>query len=171
MNLITAGVTSAILVAGAAGSVTAYRAKAAPTGEVVPVSSKPAEPQAVVQWAPCEEPSKLVDDVCVTDVVRTVMRPAPPASRPATSGYSGGYAAQPPAGAARAVAAYEGRRVEREDFEEHENEGFEEHENEGFEDHENEDSEDHENEDSEDHGNEDSEDHGNEDSEDHGNED
>jgi len=85
MNLISAGVTSAILAAGLAGSVAAYRGQAARAGEVVPV--KFSEPAAVVKWAPCQAPSQLEDGVCVTDVVRTVVRPAPPAPPPTTSTY------------------------------------------------------------------------------------
>jgi hypothetical protein len=94
MNLISAGITSAILAAGVVGSVAAYRNQAAPASEVVPV--RPAAQRTVVQWAPCQPPSRLENGVCVTDVVRTVVRPAPDSS-PTTSTSATGNEIQQPA--------------------------------------------------------------------------
>lgn len=89
MNLISAGLTSAILAAGLAGSVAAYRGQATRASEVV-VPVRASEPRTVVQWAPCQAPSRLENGVCVTDVVRTVVRPAPSAAGPTTSTSSAG---------------------------------------------------------------------------------
>jgi len=86
MKLIYAGMTSAVVAAGLVGSVAAYRSQTEPVSKAVSVQH--AKPEAVVQWAPCKEPSKLEDGVCITDVVRTVMRPAPPVSAPAAPSYS-----------------------------------------------------------------------------------
>jgi hypothetical protein len=82
MKLITAGVTSAVLVAGLAGSVAAYRSQ---TGGLEPEprpvaqqsdASLEAEPQQPeVRWAPCPDGSRLERGACVTDVLRTVVVP------------------------------------------------------------------------------------------------
>lgn len=84
MNLISAGLTLAILGAGVAGSVQTYRAKAEPAAKLV-AATRPAKPRTVVQWAPCRPPSRLENATCVTEVVRTVVRPAPAQSSAATS--------------------------------------------------------------------------------------
>lgn len=86
MKLIYAGVTSAVIAAGLVGSVAAYRSQTEPVTKTVSVQQP--KPRAVVQWAPCKAPSKLEDGVCITDEVRTVMRPAPPVSAPAAPSYS-----------------------------------------------------------------------------------
>ena len=88
MKLITAGLTSVILAAGGAGSVQAYRVTAEPAEEVVSATPPRAKQRTVVQWAPCEAPSRLDNGTCVTDVVRTVVRPAPPAESPEAPDYS-----------------------------------------------------------------------------------
>jgi hypothetical protein len=79
MNLITAGLTTVILAAGVAGSVQGYRVKAEAAGEAVSASAPTPKPRTIVQWEPCKPPSRLENDTCVTDVVRTVVRPAPAA--------------------------------------------------------------------------------------------
>lgn len=88
MKLHLAGVMSAALVTGLAGSVAAYRAQVAedvsvaePT--VVSSSSQPTEHRTRFRWAPCPQGSQLEAGVCVTDVVRTVVVPAAPVSVPA----------------------------------------------------------------------------------------
>jgi hypothetical protein len=93
MKLITAGVTSAVLVAGLAGSVAAYRSQ---TGGLEPEprpvaeqsdASLEAEPQQPeVRWAPCPGASRLERGACVTDVVRTVVVPGADRSREDESG-------------------------------------------------------------------------------------
>ena len=89
MKIITAGFTSALLAVGVAGSVAAYRTQAA-TPDVSPASQEtaevstattPAKPK--VRWAPCPEGSSLEKGTCVTDVVHTIVLPAPsPTAQP-----------------------------------------------------------------------------------------
>lgn len=91
---ISALLMSAALVAGVFGATTAYRSAAAtgsPTGPVTASAAiaKAHAPQVVrpgtrFRWAPCPDGSQLEGRVCVTDVVRTVVIPAPAA--PATTG-------------------------------------------------------------------------------------
>lgn len=96
-----AGALSLVIVAtgavGLVGAVTAYRlALGDPDDErhrqtgvpsVAPAAATdtptPAAPK--TRWAPCEPPAELEDGVCVTEVVRTVVVPAPSsaAARPA----------------------------------------------------------------------------------------
>jgi hypothetical protein len=101
MKIISAGVLSAILVAGVAGSFAAYRSQTAQDVSVErPAAvSAPAAPvaQAVhpgtkFRWAPCPKGSTLVRRACVTDVVRTVVVPAAPVyvAAASTSSSSGG---------------------------------------------------------------------------------
>ncbi len=90
MKTLTAGVTSAMLAVGIAGSVAAYRTQAA-TGDVTrpaaQETSQDASPATTprggkpeVEWAPCAEGSILEKGACVTDVVHTVVLPAPASS-------------------------------------------------------------------------------------------
>ena len=72
MKLITTGLLSAILVAGLAGSVAAYRSQ---TGQDVSVEQPSAgqsplpltaeTPRPRIRWAPCDEGSRLEKGVCV----------------------------------------------------------------------------------------------------------
>jgi len=99
MKLITAGVTSAILVVGLAGSVAAYRTQ---VGEAEPVArptavrsvqKSPSEQPSTVRWAPCPDRARLERGVCVTDVVRTVVVPhSAPAQVPSPGPWAAGAA-------------------------------------------------------------------------------
>ena len=94
MKIITAGVTSALLAAGVAGSVAAYRTQAAPADLVNRPAAREATVSATrtaqdrarpqVRWAPCPLGSTLEKGTCVTHVVRTVVLPVPSLS-PATA--------------------------------------------------------------------------------------
>jgi hypothetical protein len=98
MKILTAGVLSAILVAGIAGAFAGYRSQTnqdLPSQRPVAVAAthvaKAAHHQRPrVRWAPCRKGSKLEGRVCVTDVVKTVVVPAAPVyvTAPATSGGS-----------------------------------------------------------------------------------
>lgn len=107
MKIISAGLLSAILVAGVAGSFAAYRSQTA-QDVTVQSSAAAAAPAPVAQavhpgtkfrWAPCPKGSRLVHRACVTDVVKTVVVPAAPVYVAAAStsssgggGRSSGYA-------------------------------------------------------------------------------
>ncbi|GAA3802607.1 hypothetical protein [Nocardioides panacisoli] len=92
MKLITTGLASVLLAAGVAGSVAAYRSQSVqdvsvPTVRTThaadPAASVAAEPrQHRTRWAPCPKGSKLEKGTCVTDVVHTVVVPAPAAPAP-----------------------------------------------------------------------------------------
>ena len=120
MKRLSVGILSAAALAGLAGSTVAYGWGSSSAGTTAAVSSsRSAErPHAQVvrpgthfRWAPCVAPAHLEHGVCVTDVVRTVVVPAPaapaaatpaaPAAPPATSqdatGAAGPAATQEPA--------------------------------------------------------------------------
>ena len=99
MKIITAGVTSAMLAAGVAGSVAAYRTQAAsadvtrPAAEVTSGDSAGRTPRTAgdpdpspVRWAPCPAGSTLEEGTCVTEVVHTVvLAPASPTTAALTT--------------------------------------------------------------------------------------
>ena len=93
MKRLSVGILSAAALAGLAGSTVAYGWGSAGAGTPAPLSSsRSAErPHAQVvrpgthfRWAPCVAPAHLEHGVCVTDVVRTVVVPAPAAPAAAT---------------------------------------------------------------------------------------
>ncbi len=88
MKIITAGVTSAMLAVGVAGSVAAYRTQAGAAEFIRPVVEKTsatapgtagdeARQRPHVRWADCPKGSTLEKGTCVTEVFRTVVLPAP----------------------------------------------------------------------------------------------
>lgn len=88
MKFISAGILSAALATGLGGAVLTYQLASGDTpGEDLTTSSAaapPAKAQVVApgtrfRWAPCPAGSQLEAGVCVTDVVRTVVIPAPAA--------------------------------------------------------------------------------------------
>ncbi len=124
MRRISAWILALAVVAGAAGSAVAYAhtspglppagTPAAATGAVRQQpdrAPRPARPVTKVRWAPCPANAHLEHRVCVVDVVRTVVLPAPPAPQaapaaPAAPGTSSTTAASraAPATAARTAA-------------------------------------------------------------------
>lgn len=86
MKILTAGVLSAILVAGIAGAFAGYRsqtnqelASQRPAAvAAAPVSKAAHHQRPRVRWAPCPKGSRLHGRACVTDVVKTVVVPAAP---------------------------------------------------------------------------------------------
>ena len=93
MKRLSVGILSAAALAGLAGSTVAYGWGSSSAGTTAAVSSsRSAErPHAQVvrpgthfRWAPCVAPAHLEHGVCVTDVVRTVVVPAPAAPAAAT---------------------------------------------------------------------------------------
>ncbi|MBS2938440.1 hypothetical protein KDN32_11865 [Nocardioides sp. J2M5] len=92
MKILTAGVVSALLAAGTAGSVAAYRSQAGvdvvtrPAAQETPgaPATTDAQPRQRVRWAPCPAGSVLERGTCVTDVVRTVVLPSTPQPAPAS---------------------------------------------------------------------------------------
>ena len=91
------GIVSVFLAIGLAGSAAAYRAASVDTGDTrpkaaaaAPRAKAPAQvvrPGSRFRWAPCAAGAHLEHGVCVTEVVRTVVVPAPPA--PALPGQPG----------------------------------------------------------------------------------
>ena len=89
MNRLSAGILSAAALAGLGGSTVAYAWASA--GNDAPAVARPAVQdrarpaaqhaprKAPVRWAPCVPPARLEQGVCVTDVVHTVVVPAPAA--------------------------------------------------------------------------------------------
>lgn len=92
MKTLTAGVVSALLAAGTAGSVAAYRSQAGvdvvtrPAAQETPEAPVTAhgQPRQRMRWAPCPAGSVLERGTCVTDVVRTVVLPSTPQPAPAS---------------------------------------------------------------------------------------
>ena len=90
MKRLSAGILSAAALAGLAGSTAAY---AWSSGADTPPTMSPQRPAehphapvvrsgAPIRWAPCVAPAHLEQGVCVTDVVRTVVVPAPTPATP-----------------------------------------------------------------------------------------
>ncbi|GAA2146835.1 hypothetical protein GCM10009844_23440 [Nocardioides koreensis] len=88
MKRLSAGILSAAALAGLAGSTVAYGWGSSGAGSPAPVSSprsterphaQVVRPGSAFRWAPCRPPAHLEHGVCVTDVVRTVVVPAPAA--------------------------------------------------------------------------------------------
>lgn len=117
MKRLSVGILSAAALAGLAGSTVAYgwgsssagtTAAVTPSGSAQRPHAQVVRPGTHFRWAPCVAPAHLEHGVCVTDVVRTVVVPAPaaatpaaPAAPPATSqgatGAAGPAATQEPA--------------------------------------------------------------------------
>jgi len=75
MHLLNAAVAVASALAGTVGATVAYGAlNTAPVGHTEPIL----EPVTLTHYLPCEPPSKLKDGVCVTKVVKTVVKTAEP---------------------------------------------------------------------------------------------
>ena len=75
MHLLNAAVAVASALAGTVGAAAAYGAlNTTPVGHSEPV----AEPVMLTHYLPCEPPSRLTDGVCVTTVVRTVVKTPKP---------------------------------------------------------------------------------------------
>ena len=75
MRLLNAAVAVASALAGTVGATAAYGAlNTAPVGHTEPML----EPVTLTHYLPCEPPSKLKDGVCVTKVVKTVVKTAEP---------------------------------------------------------------------------------------------
>ncbi|HEY3545887.1 MAG TPA: hypothetical protein VGK17_07315 [Propionicimonas sp.] len=75
MRLLNAAVAVASALAGTVGATAAYGAlNTAPVGHTEPML----EPVTLTHYLPCEPPSKLKDGVCVTRVVKTVVKTAEP---------------------------------------------------------------------------------------------
>ena len=75
MRLLNAAVAVASALAGTVGATAAYGAlNTAPVGHTEPVL----EPVMLTHYLPCEPPSKLKGGVCVTKVVKTVVKTAQP---------------------------------------------------------------------------------------------
>lgn len=97
MKPLSAGILSAAALAGLAGSTVAYAwSSGADSPPTVSPQRSVEHPHAPVvrsgaptRWAPCVAPAHLEHGVCVTDVVRTVVVPAPtpatPVAPPATA--------------------------------------------------------------------------------------
>lgn len=90
MRTHSVGIVSVSLAIGLAGSAAAYRAASVDTPDARPraaavTAPRPEAPAQVVRpgsrfrWAPCAAGAHLENGVCVTEVVRTVVVPAPPA--------------------------------------------------------------------------------------------
>lgn len=116
MNRLSAGILSAAALAGLGGSTVAYAWASA--GNDAPAVARPAAQdkgrpaaqhaprKAPVRWAPCVPPAHLEQGVCVTDVVHTVVVPAPASPpAPAVPAAPGTPAAVARTGAAAAAAA------------------------------------------------------------------
>jgi len=75
MRLLNAAVAVAAALAGTVGATAAYGAmNTAPVGHSEPVLA----PVMLTHYLPCKPPSKLKDGVCVTKVVKTVVKTAEP---------------------------------------------------------------------------------------------
>ena len=75
MRLLNAAVAVASALAGTVGATAAYGAlNTAPVGHTEPML----EPVTLTHYLPCVPPSKLKDGVCVTTVVKTVVKTAEP---------------------------------------------------------------------------------------------
>ena len=75
MRLLNAAVAVASALAGTVGATAAYGAlNTAPVGHTEPML----EPVTLTHYLPCEPPSTLKDGVCVTTVVKTVVKTAEP---------------------------------------------------------------------------------------------
>lgn len=118
MNRLSAGILSAAALAGLGGSTVAYAWASA--GNDAPAVARPAAHdkarpsaqhaprKAPVRWAPCVPPAHLEQGVCVTDVVHTVVVPAPASpSAPAVPAAPGTPASVARTGAAPATATAE----------------------------------------------------------------
>jgi hypothetical protein len=116
MNRLSAGILSAAALAGLGGSTVAYAWASA--GNDAPTVARPAArdqarpsvqhstQKAPVRWAPCVAPAHLEQGVCVTDVVHTIVVPAPAApSAPAVPAAPGTPAAVARTGAPATAAA------------------------------------------------------------------
>ena len=119
MNRLSAGILSAAALAGLGGSTVAYAWASA--GNDAPAVTRPAAQdkarpstqhaprKAPVKWAPCVAPAHLEQGVCVTDVVHTVVVPAPAApSAPAAPAAPGTPAAVARTGAPATATAEPG---------------------------------------------------------------
>lgn len=113
MKRLSVGILSAAALAGLAGSTVAYGWGSSDAGTPAPVSSprssegqhaQVVRPATHFRWAPCVAPAHLEHGVCVTDVVRTVVVPAPAAPAPAVPA-APGTAPAATQGAATAPAA------------------------------------------------------------------
>ncbi len=75
MHLLNAAVALASAVAGTVGATAAYGAlNTAPVGHTEPM----VEPVTLTHYLPCDPPATLKDGVCVTTVVKTVVKTAEP---------------------------------------------------------------------------------------------
>jgi len=75
MHLLNAAVAVASALAGTVGATVAYGAlNTAPVGHTEPML----EPVTLTHYLPCDPPSTLKDGVCVTTVVKTVVKTAEP---------------------------------------------------------------------------------------------
>ena len=75
MHLLNAAVAVAAAIAGTVGATAAYGTlNTAPVGHTEPM----VEPVTLTHYLPCEPPSKLKDGVCVTTVIKTVVKTAEP---------------------------------------------------------------------------------------------
>jgi len=75
MHLLNAAVAVASALAGTVSATVAYGAlNTAPIAHPQPL----VEPVTIANYLPCEPPSKLTDGICVTTVVKTVVKTAKP---------------------------------------------------------------------------------------------
>ena len=75
MHLLNAAVAVASALVGTVGATVAYGAlNTTPVAQTKPM----VEPAVLTQYLPCEPPSVLTDGVCVTTVVKTVVKTAEP---------------------------------------------------------------------------------------------
>jgi hypothetical protein len=94
MNPVSAVILTLALLFGGAGAVFAFESAARPdaaatsvtaatdgtsTAEASPVSRSGRHHRPPVRWAPCPAGTTLVENACVTDLVKTVTLPAPAA--------------------------------------------------------------------------------------------
>lgn len=82
MRTLTALVSATAVVVGLGGGAAAYQIASAPGGPATSEAGHSARPAArpapgmLFRWAPCRPPAVRQGDACVTEVVRTVVRPA-----------------------------------------------------------------------------------------------
>jgi len=75
VHLLNAAVAVTSALVGTVGATVAYGAmNTAPVGHLGPM----VEPVTLIRYLPCEPPSRLTDGVCLTTVVRTVVKTAEP---------------------------------------------------------------------------------------------
>jgi hypothetical protein len=137
MKPISVGILSAAAVAGLAGSTVAYAwassgvdtpaavSSTRPAGQSHP-HAQPVRQGTHFRWAPCVAPAHLENGVCVTDVVHTVVVPAPAAPAAPAAPYAAARQATQPAaqgGASTGPAGEPGEEHADEPGEDHEEHG------------------------------------------------